>query len=259
VIDLHCHILPGLDDGPATPERSVALARELAVAGVGTVAATPHLREDHPRVVPAELAEACRALEGELERVGVRLSVVSGAEVDLFWALEASDAELRLASYAGRGSDLLVETPYGPLLPNFEEQLLSLCARGFRVLLAHPERNPSFQAEPERLAELVRRGVLVQVTAGSLLRPRRSRSGGLARALLRDGLAHVIASDAHGASAGPTARAPGWEGLEVARSLVGEAQVEWLVSDAPQAVLAGEELPARPAARRSRWAFFRSR
>jgi protein-tyrosine phosphatase len=223
------------------------------------VAATPHLREDHPGVAPAELAGRCRELAAELERAGVALEVVSGAEVDLFWALEASDADLRLASYGGRGSDLLVETPYGPLLASFEEQLLSLCRRGFRVLLAHPERNPSFQAEPERLAGLVRRGVLVQVTAGSLLRPRRSRSGGLARSLLGEGLAHVIASDAHGASSGPTARPPGWEGLEVARSLVGAAQAEWLASDAPRALLEGEELPARPPVRRSRWSFLRGR
>ena len=253
MIDLHCHVLAGIDDGPATMEQSLALGRELAAAGVSTVAATPHLREDHPRVVPSELAERCRVLADELGHAGVELAVVSGAEADLFWALDASDEDLRLASYGGRGTDLLLETPYGPLLPSFEGQVQSLIGRGFRVVLAHPERNPSFQAEPERLAELVRSGVLIQVTVGSLLRPRRSRSGRLARALLSDGLAHVLASDAHGPSAGPTARAPGWEGLDVARSVVSPAQVEWLVSEVPQALLAGQELPRRPEGRGGRW------
>jgi protein-tyrosine phosphatase len=246
VIDLHCHILPGIDDGPATMDESVALARVLVDAGVNTVAATPHLREDHPDVVPTELAGRCEALAGELAKAGVGLKVVPAGEVDLGWALEASPEQLRLVSYGQRGTDLLLESPYGQAPPRFEEYLLESSAlAGYRILLAHPERCPAFQSDPDRLAELVRRGVLVQITAGSLAAsPRRSRSARLAHHLLREGLVHVIASDAH--SAGASRRAPEWRAIETARALVGP-RVEWMVEVAPRAILAGTPLPPPPA------------
>jgi Capsular polysaccharide synthesis, CpsB/CapC len=142
--------------------------------------------------------------------------VVPASEVDLLWALEASPEQLRLVSYAQRGTDLLLETLYGPLPPHFEEHLLESSAlAGYRILLAHPQAEPQLPIGPERLAELVRRGVLVQITVGSLAAsPRRSRSARLAHDLLREGLAHVIASDAH--SAEGAVRAPKVAGLPFA-------------------------------------------
>lgn len=188
VIDLHCHLLPALDDGPAEEQASIALARRLVEDGVRIAAATPHLRSDHPDVAPAELAGRCRALEDRCADEGVPLRIVPGGEVDLLWAQSASAEDLALASYGQRGSDLLVETPYGPLPRSFERLVSELQEAGFRILLAHPERSPTFQQDPQRLAELVARAVLVQVTASSLVgNPRRSRSTGLARALVENG------------------------------------------------------------------------
>jgi hypothetical protein len=91
------------------------------------------------------------------------------------WAVNAGDDELRAGSYGARGTDLLVETPYGPLNDTFEQLLFTLPERGYRLLLAHPENNPTFQRSPERLHELVERGVLLQVTARSLIRSDRRR------------------------------------------------------------------------------------
>jgi protein-tyrosine phosphatase len=258
VIDLHCHILPGIDDGPTSLDESVELARLFESDGVRTVAATPHLRADHPGVVPGELGERCADLTEALRRAGVRLEVVPAGEVDLFWALDAAPDDLRLASFAQRGTDLLVETPYGPLASTFEDHLFRLTVQGFRVLLAHPERNPTFQDIPERLAELVRRGILVQVTAASLTRPpRRSRSARCARRLLGEGLVHVLSSDAHGPAA--LDRAPLPAGCAVAREIVGP-RADWLCVDAPRAVLAGAPLPSPPlvgASRLTRGSWFR--
>ena len=261
MIDLHCHILSGIDDGPPTVEDSVALGRALAEAGVSTVAATPHLRDDYPGVAPAELAERCEGLAGEFARAGVGLKVVPAGEVDLLWALEASPEQLRLASYGQRGTDLLLETPYGLLPPRFEEHLFESSAlAGYRILLGHPERSLSFQSDPDRLAELVRRGVLVQVTVGSLARSsRRSGFGQLAHRLLRDGLVHVLASDAHSAGASP--RAPEWSAIETARALVGP-QADWMVEAAPRAILDGTPLPPPPptqSEKMSRWRLGRGR
>ena len=152
------------------------------------------------------------------------------------WAVNASDDELRAGSYGARGTDLLVETPYGPLNDTFEQLLFTLPDRGYRLLLAHPENNPTFQRKPERLHELVDRGVLLQVTARSLIRSDRKKGPRpLAESLVRDGHAHVLASDAH---SGHQLRPPALgAGAAAAAELVGE-RARWLVEDAPAAILA---------------------
>lgn len=242
MVDLHCHILPGIDDGPADFGGSIALGRALVEDGVQIVAATPHLRDDHRRVDPHELTARCAELNQELAAQEVPLRVLVGGEVDLLWAETASDEALRLVSLGQRGTDLLVETPYGPLPPSFERLMGPVVARGYRVLLAHPERNPSFQSDPERLAALVEQGFLCQVTATSLAsRDRRSRSRRLAAELVSRGLAHVIATDSHRATGG---RAPLLAaGVAAARELA-PTRAAWMAVEAPLAILAGRPLAA---------------
>jgi len=252
VIDLHCHLLPALDDGPATLAESLALAAASLQDGVQVLASTPHVRSDHPDVVPGELAGRCDELRSALAGEGIDLEIVCAGEVDLAWAMSASDEDLRLVTYGGRGTDILLETPYGPLPPGFEERVFELFApRGMRVLLAHPERSMSFQSDPGRIRGLVDRGVLVQVTAQSLLRRSgSSRSRAVARWLVKEGVAHVIASDAHGDGS----RARLVDAVEAA-ARIDRARANWMVTEAPAAVLAGAPLGAPPRAAGRRWGF----
>ena len=244
MLDLHCHILPGIDDGPEAIDQSLALARAAAADGVHTIVATPHLRADHPSVVPSELAGRCSELASRLAREDVPIRLIPGGEVDLVWAHEAGADDLRLVTYGQRGTDLLLETPYGPLPPTFEKLVAGLVAQGLRILLAHPERNPSFQRDPHRLEALVGDGLLVQLTAASLVQdPARSRSARVARSLLDTGCAHVIASDAHGV--GTFGRVALSEAVAAA-TWVTPARSRWMVTDAPAAVLAGKRLPPSP-------------
>ena len=250
MIDLHCHLLPGIDDGPATVDESVELAKSMSEQGVRTVVATPHVRPDHPGVVPRELAARCDELRARLGMAGIELELLPGGELDVPTGLEMGADELRLVSLGQQGQALLVETPYGPLATPFEDALDRLRLAGFELLLAHPERNPTFQRDPERLAALVRRGVLVQVTASSLTRrPRESRSARLAHELVADGLAHVIASDAHGL--GNITRDSLADGVAAARSRVGTL-ADWMATEAPATILAGgvPSPPPREPARR---------
>jgi protein-tyrosine phosphatase len=240
VIDLHSHLLPGVDDGTRDMAGAVRLAAAAADAGVTVMAATPHLRPDFGRVRPGELGERVEAVRAALSAAGIPLEVVAGAEADLFQALSTGDEELRLASYGQRGADLLVETPYGPLPPGFEDLLFRLRARGYRLLLAHPERNPDFQRDPKRLAALAQSGTLLQLTAESLC-GRRSPARRLALALVADGVAHVIASDAHGDGQ----RAGLREGVAAAAA-VAPRRATWMVTEAPAAILAGAPLPPPP-------------
>ena len=247
MIDLHAHLLPGIDDGPGTVEESIETARAMAAEGTRTVATTPHLRDDHPAVRPSELASRTADLQASLDEAGVSLGLVPGAEIDILRAREASADELRLASYGGRGTHVLVETPYGPLPDAFEDLLFELTLAGLQVLLAHPERNPTFQHAPDRLTRLVQRGVLLQVTAMALAaQGRGSRSRRLALSLVEEGLAHVIASDAHALAMG---RPVGLAAGVAAAAEVAPARAEWMVTDAPAAILAGEALPSPPAER----------
>jgi protein-tyrosine phosphatase len=243
VIDLHVHVLPGIDDGPRDEAAAIELVSEAAAGGVTTIAATPHLRADHPDVRPLELARRTTELQAVLDRAGVAVELVTAGEVDVRWAQGALEEELRAVSYGGRGRDILVEVPYGELGPEFEGLVFQLRVRGYRVLLAHPERSPTFQRDADRLTAMVDQGCLVQVTASALtLRSRRSRSRKLAMSLVREGIAHVIASDTH---SGGGRRASLSEAVE-ALGREAPRRARWMVTEAPAAILAGYPLPRPP-------------
>ena len=253
MLDLHAHVLPGIDDGPADMAGAVEMARAAAADGVRVLAATPHLRRDFPGVVPGELAGRVRALSETLAAAGVGIEIVQGGEVDVYWAHAASPDDLACGSFGGRGTDLLLETPYGELPTVFEDLLFQLALRGQRLLLAHPERSPTFRRDPRRLAALVDRGVLVQVTASALAGGRRSRSRRFAADLIREGRAHVIASDSHGAG---LSRPPLSAGVAAAER-IDPLRARWMVEDAPAAILAGDPLPPAPPRRMRRRAPWR--
>lgn len=243
LIDLHCHILPGIDDGPDDVQSSLELARVLSDEGVQTVAATPHLRDDYPDVHPTELGARCDELRQALSDADIDLSVVTGGEVDLLWALTAADDDLALVSYGQGGTWLLIETPNGPLPTTFEQSLAELRGRGYRLLLAHPERNEDLQANPERAVDLTRDGVAMQVTVSVLARSgRQSKSARLAYSLLERDAVHAISSDAHGATG--HRRAPEWKALKTAG--MSNEQIHWMVQEVPAAILSGSPLlPSR--------------
>jgi protein-tyrosine phosphatase len=249
MIDLHSHVLPGIDDGPDAMDGALELARAAAADGTRTLAATPHLRADHPAVRPAELEGRTDALRAALAAAGVGIEIVQAGEVDVLWARSASSDDLRSVSFGRRGHDLLVETPYGNLAPVFEDLLFGIAAQGYRILLAHPERSRTFRAAPRRLA------AFVEVTAGSLAEgSRRSPVRRYALALVTEGLAHVIASDAHGGHIG---RASLSAGVKAAARATTPGRARWMASDAPAAILAGDPLPPVPTGRAARRGFMR--
>lgn len=221
------------------------MARVAVESGIEVIAATPHLHPDFPDVHVEELRERCEAVREALAREDIPLRVVSGAEVSLFWALEASDSALRLASYDQRGTDLLVETPMTSVI-GLDRFLFELRGKGFRVTLAHPERNSNFHGDAQPLKELVSQGVLLQVNSGSLVdAPRRSPVRRLAERLCREGFAHALASDGH--------RGYRWRPVSVlakatgpAASLVGPERARWMAEASPAAIVAGKPLPEPP-------------
>jgi protein-tyrosine phosphatase len=241
-IDLHCHVLPAIDDGPATIAGSLALARVAQATGIATLVATPHVNRGHPENDAARIAERVGDVRAALraERIGV--DVLAGAEVALARALALDDAQLT-ALHLGGGPWLLLECPLGPAgAAGFIDAAREVAARGHRIVLAHPERSPAFHADPEAtLAPLVEEGMIAQVTAGALVGRFGRKPREVALRLLHAGLVHDVASDAHDAAG----RLPSI-GPELEAAGLG-AQAAWLATDVPAAILAGDELPPPPA------------
>jgi protein-tyrosine phosphatase len=243
LVDIHAHVLPEIDDGPKSLEESVAMVRAAYEAGIVRLVATPHLRSDFPAVQPAALAEALQAVQDATAGEPAP-ELVIGGEVSLSWALEAEPDALRLASFAQRGKDLLIETPASA--HRLADLLYPLRARGYRVTLAHPERTAEFQEKPARLVELTEQGILLQVNAESLLGERESSDvRRTARWLCSEGIAHALASDAHrGHSWRPIGRLALAGDALVA--LVGAERGAWMTNAVPNAIIDGEPLPAPP-------------
>jgi protein-tyrosine phosphatase len=229
-----------VDDGPDTQAEALALLRAAAADGTRTVVATPHCSRRFP-TPPEAIEEGV----GELRVAGSPVELLAGAEVTHEMALALPDETLRRRCL-GSSSCLLLETPLEPVVgPQFERCAQMLWERGYRILLAHPERAPAFRDDPARLHALVERGALCSVTAASL-------AGGFGEAarffgleLVRDGLAHSIDSDAHHAELRP----PGLrDGLAAAAAMVPAlaARAAWLVEELPAALLADEPLPQPP-------------
>jgi protein-tyrosine phosphatase len=244
VIDLHCHLLPGLDDGPRSMPEALALARLAAVSGTDTIVATPHINQ-HWRVNPLELDERASAMREALERDGIALRLATGGEIAITRLADLHAEEIDVLRL-GDGPYLLLECPLEPDSWDFDAVLLKLRERGESILMAHPERCPLFQREPQRLVRLVENGLLCSITAGSMWGQFGSRVRDFTIELLRAGLVHDVASDAHDSERRPPGLGDAFASAE--RELPGiGAQADWLSRLAPAAILAGESLPARPA------------
>jgi protein-tyrosine phosphatase len=245
VIDLHCHLLPGLDDGPRTMPEALALARRAAADGTSVVVATPHINH-HWRVDPLELSERVAAVQAAIEDEGVALELRTGGEIAITRLPDLRAEEIDALRLDG-GPYLLLECPLEPSPWDFDAALLKLRERGESMLLAHPERCPLFQREPQRLVRLVEHGLLCSITAGSMWGQFGGRVRDFTIELLRAGLVHDVASDAHDSERRPPGLGAAFASAE--RELPGiSSQAEWLSELAPAAILAGESLPAKPGA-----------
>lgn len=245
-IDLHSHLLPGLDDGAATIQESIELARELARAGVTIVAATPHVRDDYP-TAPATMLDGVAAVRQALADASVALDVVAGGEISLE-QLALLDADA-LDSFSFGGKYVLLEFPFDSWPAELADGVDNLSRAGFTTILAHPERNPVVQVAPQRLAGLVGAGALVQLTAGSLVGAFGRESTAAAHSLLDSGLAHLVAGDAHHPGTRPT--------IATISGVISPELTTWLTSEVPSAILAGERPSAPPPSRRKRRLFAR--
>lgn len=253
MIDLHCHILPGLDDGAQTLEESLEMARVAAMDGIHTVVATPHADRWGAEPDQADLESRVAQLQESLDAEGIPVRIVPGLENHLTpELLSGGIVPINHSSY------VLVELPFEELPPYAESALFELQLQGYLPILAHPERNTVLRSDHDALRRLVERGILVQLTAASLLGVFGKKTKEASEAYLKQGLAHVLSTDSHSSAGGrrPTLS----NALACAARLVGPERAESLVKTVPRQILSNQAVEADAylsVARPSRWGFWR--
>jgi protein-tyrosine phosphatase len=238
VIDLHCHVLPGIDDGPRTIEESVALARAAYANGIRTIVATPHASARYPNR-PTTICELVSEVNERLQADGIGIEIRTGAEIAMTHAPEIDPAELAQLTLGG-GPWLLLEPPFSSIVTGLDRLVEEVQDGGYQVVLAHPERCPAFHRDMGLLETFVNNGALTSITAGSLVGRFGKEVKRFAFKLLDGELVHNVASDAHD----PLRRPPGI-GAELDRAGLG-AMAEWLCQAVPAAILSGADIPERP-------------
>jgi protein-tyrosine phosphatase len=256
LVDLHSHILPGVDDGAPDIETSIAMARTAVADGIRMMVATPHVSFEY-ELEPSDLGRRVGELNLALARSGVPLAVVPGGEIALTRLAALEPDALRMLSL-GAGPYLLVETPYAGAAPFLEDVLFDLDLGGFRTILAHPERCAMFDDDRDRLARLVERGVLCSVNAGSMAGQFGRRVRDFTVHLFREGLVHNVASDAHDDEIRRAELSWGFERLDAELPGIAE-QASWFTDGAPSAIVVGGQVPAAPEPPAQRRAWMRMR
>ena len=233
--DLHCHILPGLDDGAPDGDVSCAMLQMAAECGTGDLFATPHVISGSWQPTWQIILQHVATLNQTAKERQLGITVHPGAEVALDWSL------LELLPGPGHyclagGRFILVELPLGNLPTYADDFLFALQARDFLPILAHPERNPDVKKNPQLLQRWLERGIYAQLNASSLTGTMGSRTQATAEALLAYGGIHFIGSDAHGVGVRRPDLQPVAQRLT---ELLGPVGARLLLNDNPRQLLAG--------------------
>jgi len=239
VIDIHCHILPEVDDGPKSWDVSREMCRLAAADGITHIVATPHANDRYHY----DRESLVRTLVRLRELVGGSPKLSLGCDFHLSYDnLQAVLAHP--ARYTIQGSNyLLVELSNYSVPAQITDCFLKLGNKGITPLITHPERNPILQRTPQRVLEWVGQGCGIQVTAWALTGDWGEKAQSMAKWLLERGAVHVLASDAHDANH----RIPNLsEGRNAAAEICGREIAQALVQDNPRAVINGEPLPYFP-------------
>lgn len=242
-VDIHCHCLPGLDDGPPAMDDALALCRALVGDGVTTVVATPHqLGRFDGQFTAQDIRQAVDDLNRALEADGVPLTVVPGADVRIDERIPSLLEADRLLTLADGGEHLLLELPHDTFIDPCA-LIGELTARGVRVILSHPERNAFLTRQPLAAAPWLARGAWFQVTAASLVGDFGPVSERAAWYWLTTHAAALVATDAHDTDF----RRPRMsEAVDRIAERLGHVAARRVCIENPLRVLAGEELSPLP-------------
>ena len=204
MVDVHCHILPGVDDGPREMEAAVAMARVAERDGIRAIVATPHVDPRKGFPTPEAIRERTAALNEALRQEGIDLTVLPGAENQLSDDLAEQIKDGKVMTLADRGKHVLIELPFSGYPTFVGELFFDIQLLGVTPVLAHPERAAIAHADPDEIRALADRGAILQINADSMTGREGRAVRAFAHRLVREKLAQIIATDAHD----PKRRAP---------------------------------------------------
>lgn len=226
MIDVHCHILPGIDDGSPDIEASLTMAKMAASDGIHTIIATPH---HTAKLTRGTIEDAVTNLRKAICAAGIDIAILSGAEVPSHMAIAVAE-EFCLAN----SSFLLLEFPYNYLPIDSALIIEKLMERGITPIIAHPERNQAIYTDPLKIAPLIDIGAQVQITATSLMGEMGVTAKNCAEYLLKHSQVHYLATDSHA----PAFRKPILsKAVKQAAKIIGKEQAIKLVNDNPAALI----------------------
>ena len=240
MIDIHCHILPGMDDGPESLDEAIDMCRAAAADGVKWIVATPHFKPGTYEFIGPRIVEALNALMAAVKNRGLDIRILPGAEVTVSPEMSAN---LKTGGYLTLNHGRYFLAEFSPLsVPaGWDTFLVAFLDARLTPIIAHPERNAWFIRHPEALAAAVQSGVKLQITAMSLTGGFGVEARDFSVHLLRQNLVHVIASDGHSADFRPPRLA---EAVCLAADVVGRQRAEALVTAIPRAIIEGRPIPA---------------
>ncbi|SDC06852.1 protein-tyrosine phosphatase [Terribacillus halophilus] len=200
MIDIHCHILPGIDDGPRTLNESLEMAKAAVAEGIDTIVATPHHRNNQFNNHYADIMKEVHNLNDALAAASIPLTILPGQETRIFGELVEGLEEREILPINQHTPYILIELPTATF-PKFTKQLLyDVQRQGYKPVIVHPERNKAILEDPNLLYEIVKGGTLSQVTAASILGKFGKKIQELSFKLIDSNLCHFVASDAHNIS-----------------------------------------------------------
>jgi protein-tyrosine phosphatase len=248
LIDLHCHLLPGIDDGSKDLAMSLAMARMASADGISTIACTPHILPGiYDNSGPA-IRKAVARLAESIAKAGIPISLVTGADVHIACDLAVQLRNDRALTLNG-SRYLLLEPPHHVLPPRLEDLIFGLQTAGYVPILTHPERLSWLEGHYDLVGRLVSSSVLMQITAGSVMGRFGRRPCYWAERMLDEGLCHLLATDAHDTEQ----RAPRMaEARDFVAQRLGDDEAINLVLGRPQGILnnlSPAELPPLPRAK----------
>jgi protein-tyrosine phosphatase len=245
MIDLHSHILPGIDDGSRNLEMSLEMARMAVDDGITTMACTPHIYPGLYMNNTAGIIAAREALQRSLDEAGIPLKLTIGADVHLVPGLLQALRD-GIVPCLHQTRYLLLEPSHHVAPPHFQDSVFQLVAEGYVPVITHPERLTWVEDSYSVFADLVRQGAWMQVTAGALTGVFGARAKYWGERFLGDGLTHIIATDAHSSGR----RSPNMsKAKQIAERMLGREEAELLVRGRQEKILANalpSEVPSPP-------------
>lgn len=239
MIDLHCHILPGIDDGAGSLSESIEMCGIAVNDGISKLVCTPHYVDGKYNNDRDRIMEEVKRLQACLDDEGVPLTLYPGCEIRLDLKLVERIKAGELLTINDSGRHIILELPDEALPQNIEEIISSLIFAGIIPIVGHPERNQAIRDNPEIICRLVGLGALTQLTSASLTGLFGSEIKKFSKFLLEHKLAHMLVTDAHSSRQ----RCPVLsEGLESLKEIVGEKAAMEMVETIPKKILKGEDV-----------------